>query len=226
MPILAVDQFGRLYETSPDRDDGLGYKSHARPVTTGDLTLGSAYLKSQATYNQTVMKERDALLRQDQQDRLEAKRAHDQRMKVMRREMIQNTMGQDETVKRNQLEKALSQGYSCGCKSALSGNPLTANGQSGYQGLDRTQKALIHRTTGLGEDVTYKVDPVELYQRQMEAQAQLILTKNARAEAKRVQAEADANAKFSSMRKPSQKQPQAAQLIAKHPLMLLAVKRR
>ena len=64
MPILRVDSMGRLYESSPDRADGLGYNGHPEVVSVTDLTLGSVHLKQQAAHRRNVMGERSAVQQQ------------------------------------------------------------------------------------------------------------------------------------------------------------------
>ena len=71
MPILRVDKFGRLYESSRDRADGLGYNRHADAVNVSDLTLDAVYLTQQENQKREALKHRMLSAAQDEQARME-----------------------------------------------------------------------------------------------------------------------------------------------------------
>ena len=87
MPILKVDSHGRLYESSRDRADGLGYSGHAEPVSVSDLTLGSVHLKHQAAHRRKVMGERAAIEQQAAIDAFNKNKRQQERVRAkVRRE--------------------------------------------------------------------------------------------------------------------------------------------
>lgn len=81
MPILAIDKYGRLYESDPDRHDGKGYKGKVPKVNYGDVTLGSAYLKSE---NDRINLERKSQAGQREFDKQESLKAHAEKQRRQR----------------------------------------------------------------------------------------------------------------------------------------------
>jgi hypothetical protein len=150
MPILRVDQFGRIYESSPDREDGLGYKGHAQPVTQGDVTLGSAFAKANKAYNESVVREHQTRRLEDyntKQQRETARRiAATKRVNAMN----ENRLRDNEAYQNHLKAKAVSMGCAHNYHDEMSGNRLTANGQSGINGMSRDQKAIHLAYYGLG----------------------------------------------------------------------------
>lgn len=180
MARLAVDQFGQIYETSPDRDDGLGYGSRPEPVSQGDLTLGAAYLKSQSARQMSQVKLRRDNLALDAQDEMTRRIAMNDRARSMQKELSEINMIRSPQVREAVLRQALSGGCECEYSTPMSGNVFTANGQSGWAGMTRDQKTIQHVTMGQGHNVAHRVDPLEERQFQERAQADRILRLSAR----------------------------------------------
>lgn len=185
MPILAVDSLGRIYSTSPDRSDGLGYGDSPECVGQHDLTLGSAYLKSQARqrdenirrYRQNQMvdaMDREALSRQQFVN--EARR----RSEEAQAKMYENPMLVQAITKKAHQQAMSGAGCECAYETAMSGNAMTANGQNGYRGMSRDQQAIHSAAHGLGRNPAHAVDPVELRQLQHKLEAERILRLKAR----------------------------------------------
>ena len=182
MPILAVDQNGQIYVTSADRADGMGYSSSPECVTVGDLTLGAAYLKSQSRQNQS-------LLHAHRQQRLvDAKEARDATMyrkqieKEARKARAEDAMYANPETQERLLRRAVGMN-GCGCESVptgMSGNAMTANGQTGFAGMSRDQQTIYNALTGRGNATAFGVDPVEQEQAQHKMRANRILRSKAR----------------------------------------------
>lgn len=181
MPILAMDRFGRIYQTSRDRADGLGYGDSPECVEEGDVTLGSAYLKSQDRRRAELLQEN----RLREQERIQdARDAHDHEisMRGIRRQIkAEEKLLENPIIQANLLRAAVMQG-SCECenKTAASGNGFTANGMNGIRGMSRDQQAVHHAITGEGHDTSFGVDPVEEHQAQMRRDAARILARRSR----------------------------------------------
>lgn len=180
MPILALDHLGNLIETSPDREDGLGYGRSPEMVDQGDVTLGAAYLNAQARRTNEQMRLQTAQRKQDQLDaqRIAASKMKSQLTKVnqARREQIQI----DPRVQQAQMKKAVQQKCTCDYKSPMGGNVMTANGMSGWAGMNRDQQTIHHVLSGMGRNVAHALDPVEARQAQMRGMAQKAMTMKAR----------------------------------------------
>ena len=181
MPILALDQYGRIYETSPDRMDGLGYKSHARPVGHGDLTLGNAYLKSQAAYQSDVLRERQAMAAEARADQIQRLNQIKRDAKERQRAAEENAMMQQPERKKLQTLKALRMNGQCSCPTnEISGDGLTANGQRGYAGMNRDQQVIHQHLAPGAMSAAHPVDPMEVYQARMKDEANRYILANAR----------------------------------------------
>jgi len=159
MPILAVDQMGRIYQTSGDRSDGLGFGSYPEASSQSDLTLGNAFLKAQTKRTQDVLKQKRA---QEAYDRAEtAKKAF---IKMKQNDELKKQEAHAEMMRHPDahaaiLKRAHSQGYSGGNKTAFGGNALTANGMSGFAGMSRDQQIIHHAVLGMGSNTAPKADP-------------------------------------------------------------------
>lgn len=161
MPILAMDQYGRIYQTSPDRADGLGYGCSPESVPQGDLTLGSAYLKAGAERTAELIRrkrQQDILDHQERQQKI----ANFNRVQIGKRqaEMEERSLDNPE-IQATARKKALAMGCECEYKTSMSGNVMTANGQSGWAGMSRDQQTIHHALTGMGNNTAHRVDPVE-----------------------------------------------------------------
>ncbi|NJM09362.1 MAG: hypothetical protein HC883_00220 [Bdellovibrionaceae bacterium] len=180
MPILAVDQFGRIYETSPDREDGLGYGGRPETVDQQDLTLGSAYLNAQNRRRQELVRSHQSQKIQDHIDEREAAvRAYHQ-AQARRQIEIDERRNDDHRLRDALTKKAVAMGCSCEYSTGMSGNVLSANGQSGWAGMSRDQKTLHHALSGMGSNTAYLPDPMEVRQARMNAEANRILRLKAR----------------------------------------------
>lgn len=181
MPILAVDQFGRIYETSRDRADGLGYEKYPDCVTEGDVTLGAAYLKSQSRRREDNIKRHRDQQVLDQNEKMIMKQKQNMKDQRRREEMVEAEMLQNPMVQQRLMQRAAMNG--CNCKSiptAISGNALSSNGMSGFNGMSRDQQSIHHAVTGMGRNTAHAVDPMEMKQAKMRAEAQKILMAKAR----------------------------------------------
>lgn len=167
MPILAVDQFGKIYATSSDRSDGLGFSSQPTPVGQGDLTLGAAYLKSQDARRDSILQSRRAQKIMDAREAkakefyMKRKQAEHDRLKREER-MLDNPKIQAAAVR-----KAIGMGCSCEYETQMSGNALSSNGQYGFRGMGRDQETVYHHINGTGRNLAHKVDQVEAKQHEM-----------------------------------------------------------
>ncbi len=180
MPILALGPDGRMYVTSGDTSVGSGYGYHPEVVEEGDLTLGSAYLKSQNHQrNQLVKnaKEREHMTAMDagleRQRKLNAQKQREQHAREERQ--LDNHGLQDALKKR-----ALSMGCECDPSTPMDGNVMSANGMTGFNGMSRDQQAIHHAVTGMGRNTAYSVDPIEKRQHEMKKDAQRIMHLKAR----------------------------------------------
>lgn len=179
MPILAVDQFGRIYSTSPDSEDGTGFGNSPGCVDQTDLTLGSAYLKAQARRRQEHLGAHRAQKLSDEVDRINRANAR-VRAKAQRQKQIgHNEMMLNPGIQRAAQKKALMAGCSCDYKTSMSGNVMTANGQSGWAGMSRDQQVIHHAVTGMGNNTAHKVDPSEARAHQMRVEATRLMRLNA-----------------------------------------------
>jgi|GEM_PF-4000142 len=179
MPILKVDQNGQIYASDPDREDGQGYGYAPECVEQQDLTLGSAYLKSQGVRQAELVK-----LRRDQRildHEAEAKKMQTLMMndRAKKRDMAQVRIMENPVAKNAVMKKALSMGCNCEYKTPMSGNVLSANGQFGIRGMTPDQQT-IH-SVAMGRDSgVHRVDQGEAQQHQMRIQAERIMRIKAR----------------------------------------------
>lgn len=179
MPILAVNQFGQIYQTDPDREDGLGFGYAPECVEQGDLTLGSAYLKSQNVRQNDLIKLRRDQQQLDREDEYMRAQERAKRNEAYRRDTAQLRMLENPQMKMAVLRKAHSMGCECEYSTPISGNVMTANGQAGYKGLNRDQRVLQDVAAG-NTHTAYKADPEEVRQHQERIAAQRLLRLKAR----------------------------------------------
>lgn len=187
MPILAVDQFGRIYETSPDRADGLGYGSSPECVDQQDLTLGSSYLKAQERRRHELVQAHRVQAAQDALDSREAANRARRKAESRRRQEAEAETYNHPRVAESSYLAARSQsmgcescGGGCGHRTVLSGNGLTANGQTGFRGMSRDQQAIYAAVNGLGNHAHHAVDAEEAEQLRHKIAAERILRMKAR----------------------------------------------
>jgi hypothetical protein len=180
MPILALNQFGQIYETSPDTEDMTGYGRSPHSVDQQDLTLGNAYLKSQAVRRNAQIGRQQAQEIQDTVD------AYNRAVKA-RRKMEQRLMEEREAevmsnpaLKQQVLKQAVMQGCKCEETRPLTGNVFSANGMSGWAGMTRDQQAIHHVLSGMGNNVAHALDPMEARQAQMRDYANHVMRSKAR----------------------------------------------
>lgn len=179
MPILAVNEYGQIYQTDPDREDGLGFGYAPECVDQGDLTLGSAYLKSQGVRQQELLQLRRDQRMLDREDAIIRARAQAQKKLEMEKEMAQHRMMENPRMQEAVLRKALSMGCPCEYSTPLDGNVFSANGMNGRNGMSRDQR-VIHDVAFGRAHGAYKVDPVEARQHEERIRAQRLLRLNAR----------------------------------------------
>lgn len=163
MPILRVDQFGRLYESGRDSENGTGYNRHAAPVSQGDVTLGAAFLKANKAYQNEVIK--NARLRKlegviDAQELSQArKKLAAERNKAMNEAILAENQAYQTMLKK----KAVSMGCACEKLSTpMSGNGMTANGLRGFAGMSRDQQIIHRHLMGLGADPSSMISKDEV----------------------------------------------------------------
>lgn len=185
MPILAVDKMGRIYQTSPDREDGLGFGYAPECVDQQDVTLGSAYLKAQAQRRNELIKLHRDNQNEDAYEAAMGRQAEMKRQQKARRaraeaHMYENPTLVDAITKRAHAQAMEGMGCACEYSTAMSGNVMTANGQSGWAGMSRDQQAIHNAVNGIGRDVAHAVDPVEAEQLAQKLNAERILRLKAR----------------------------------------------
>lgn len=153
---IKVDRFGRFYETSSDREDGKGYKSHAKPVTQGDVTFGAVHSRSLANHSNAVRRDMHNRMIEDRQAQM-GRQAHNEKVHRAQMGRLRETALRDnEEYQRSILRRAAMQGAECKCQNN------TVN--------DHTQRAI--KATLSGQLGAFPVDPVEAYQAQMKQIAQ------------------------------------------------------
>lgn len=176
---LAVDHLGRVYEMSSDRADGLGNGKYPSCQSQSDLTLGNAYLKAQADRRVDLLRKQ----RQNQiitaQDEINAVRAKQSKAQAQMREDAKALIDQHPVVKQNLLKKALQMGCSCDQSNQMAGK-LTANGETGWNGMNRDQKIIHHELVGMGYDVSHRSDPTQMRNHQMMKRAENLMRIKAR----------------------------------------------
>ena len=182
MPILAVDQNGRIYQTSPDRADGKGYGSSPECVNEGDLTLGSAYLKSQKAQREEVLRQRRAQEILDREDEIARYNAKLRRRQQSRRNQHEAEAALNQDSQQALIKRSMMNGCTCAepVVTSMSGNGLSHNGRQGWDGMSRDQKTIHHALTGQGSNTAYFSDPIEVEQMRQKAEAERILRLKAR----------------------------------------------
>lgn len=175
MPILALDQFGKIIETSPDREDGLGYGRSPSCVMEGDVTLGNAYLNAQRLRSAQIMKMKQAQALQDKRDQEKAAMLKKKADEEKRQREAQEKLMRSPLIKNQLVKNALAQKCTCDYKGPMGGNVMTANGMSGWAGMNRDQQTLHHVLSGMGQNVAHALDPVEARQAQMREMANKII---------------------------------------------------
>ena len=180
-----MDQFGRIYESDPNRADGGGFGKHATPVTQGDVTLGSAYLKSQAAQHTEAIKEQKIRHLEDQQARQKLRSERDELARIKIKAANEAELASNRQYQQNLQRKALSMGCDCNQARPLTGNVMTANGQFGYAGMNRSQKTIHERTMGAPVVSAFQVDPIEAEQARMKQQANAYINAEARKQLQR-----------------------------------------
>jgi len=171
MPILAVNQMGQIISTDPDREDGLGFGYAPECVDQGDLTLGSAYLKSQGIRQQELLRLKRNQQLLDREDAIMQKREEAKKRQAQQRDMAQARMQENPAMKEAITRKALSMGCSCEYSTPMSGNVMTANGLSGRNGLSRDQR-VIHDVMMGKTHTAYNTEADEMLQHKHRIEAQ------------------------------------------------------
>lgn len=222
MPILAVDQFGELYETSADRADGLGYKGHAKKVSQGDVTLGAAYLKSGRDQRNANIKEARMRAEEDRQDQILKKQYDAQKKARQARIARDEALHDDHRREKALMGRALAMGCSCDYNTPGVGNVMSSNGQRGWAGMNQSEKAIHHALSGMGTDVSYAPSASEMYQLQMQRKADAEIARQARLAAARNAAEVQSDKNYQTL---AQKPARLVQAPIMHPLQMMAVKK-
>lgn len=190
--MLKVDKLGNLYETSPDREDGKGFKSYPTPVSTGDVTFGAIHSKSLDAHAKSVKRDMMNRAEEDRQKNVRAIQNMNRKVMMGARADAEQKLRDNEDYQENLVRTGVQQSQmGCDCDSSYSqsGNGLSANGLKGPMGLDRTQRAIRHHVSGIGADTAYAIDPVEAYQAQLKDIANQMIVAQARLDAKRNDAE-------------------------------------
>ena len=165
MPILKVDSHGRLYESSRDRADGLGYNRHADNVDTSDVTLDSVYLSQQEKQKRDALKLNELNKYQDRVNKLKqaqwARNVQKAKIKAQSEELLrQNRQVQNNLIRRGLASPLYDKSLGCPCAD---------------QNL--TQQSISHVMTGMGRDTTSRVPRTELLQQSHQAKAEQILAR-------------------------------------------------
>jgi hypothetical protein len=179
MPILAVDQFGHIYQTDPDREDGLGVGYFPGRVYQNDVTLGAAYLTSQKQRTADLLRLKKENKAMDAEDEMTRRIAKAQVQKRKYDEARNTEFLANPEVHAALQKKALQMGCQCEYSTPMSGNVMTANGQNGRNGLNRDQRVMQDVAMG-NRHSAYHVDPAEEEQYRHRMEAQRILRVNAR----------------------------------------------
>lgn len=182
MPILAVDKFGQIYETSPDREDGLGIKDYPENAYQLDCTLGNAYLKSEAKQREFALKERQSRKLEEARDmahRAEQMRRHKAQLQ---HEAKMGRMMNDPEIHKQQVRRAVQQGCKCEYKQGITGNAMSANGLMGYHGMSRDQQVVHHALNPhkYKHNPAFGIDAEEQKQHQMRTEAYRLLSNRSR----------------------------------------------
>jgi hypothetical protein len=172
MPILRVDSMGRLYESSPDRADGLGYGGHAPGVTQGDMTYGATYLKSQQQYQQNVMRDKQMQAAQDRLDAVNRDKLRRQALQNRQREMMQGEFMKNPKVKNAMIKR----GLAMGCNGA--GQPGSVTPRP-----DQTQQAIKQLMNTGRSNLAGRISKDEALQNAHATQANRIFAQQANAQA-------------------------------------------
>lgn len=182
MPILALGPNGKIYQTSPDRADGLGFGCAPQVVEQQDLTLGSAYLKSQDRRRQELIRAHQNQQILDAQSARAQEVALRKQAEARRRQAAEARMYENPDLVNAVTKRAIMNGMGCSGEysTAMSGNVLTSNGQSGWRGMSRDQKTIHHAITGAGANTAFRPDPEEMRQKQMMKHAENSLRMKAR----------------------------------------------
>lgn len=180
MPILAVDQMGRIYQTSGDRADGLGFGSYPECEGQSDTTLGSAYLKAQRVRTEQLLNRRRNQEILDQRE--QAMGAQRRRIAQRKHQMglQQHRMLQNPAVKQAVLKQGLQVAHSLDRRGPTGGNVMTANGLSGLAGMTRDQQVIHNTVLGIGSAQAHPVDPVLMRQHQAREAANRMLRINSK----------------------------------------------
>jgi hypothetical protein len=173
-----MDQMGNLYQVSGDRADGLGFGHYPTSVSQTDVTLGAAYLKAQGQRTHDQITRMRAQKAQDNRDALMGRLAADRKRSITRREAAMGAIARHPVVMDRLTRQALQMGHCDGCCNGMNGNTLTANGQSGWRGMSRDQQIIHHTLTGMGADVSRRVDPVEANKKNLMRHVETVLRVN------------------------------------------------
>lgn len=180
MPILALNQFGEIYETSPDREDGTGYGRSPHVVDQRDLTLGAAYLKAQNDRQQEQMRNYQARVAEDIIEQSRRQMWQRQMGEMRRLEAHEARTLNHPAIQKELFKKATMQGCKCEHKTPTGANGLSANGMFGWHGMSRDQQTIHHVMSGMGANTAYALDPEEAHQAQMREHANNALRRKAR----------------------------------------------
>lgn len=189
MPILAMDKYGRLYETGRDRADGRGFSSHARPVSTSDTTLGAVYLNQQEETQRQALKEQMLNDQQARQAKLKRAQQVEAAKKAKFKEQTEEILRQNRSVQNNLIRRGLStplHGADFGC-------PCSDQNQ--------TQQSISHVMSGMGRDVTLRAPRTELLQQAHQNRAEKILRNQANQQARLEAAHRAHGARVSAMKR-------------------------
>ena len=149
---IKIDQFGRFYETSSDREDGKGYKSHAAPVTQGDVTFGAAHSKAMTEHMNSIKRDMHSRAIEDRQAEITARQQMGARAAGRAHAHREMALRDNDSYQSGLLLTALDQGYDCCCE--------------GSSVNDQTQQA-IKGALGMGKAMAFPVDPIEAHQAQL-----------------------------------------------------------
>ncbi len=172
---LAVDSMGRIYSTSGDRADGLGFGSYPTSCNQTDVTLGASYLKAQSKRTRELLNRKRNQQILDKKEKMMGAARREHLKREQHKNMAQHRMMQNPQVKEAVMKRGLQMGCSCVNKGTQGDNILTANGLSGFAGMSRDQQVIHSTVLGIGSTQAPPADRTLVRQAQARQQADRFL---------------------------------------------------
>lgn len=186
MGYLKRDKQGRIYETSPDLQNG-GFKGYPTPVDSAkDNTLGASHTRAvnDVTSQQRSTQYQNAVIDQTEFEKSKIynqRKAQAKRLKAQREELLSRPEYQEQLLRKALTQQDSGNNYKVG----LSGYGLTPNGQMGERGLTDNQKAIKDAVFGNATTLAPRISQLEAEQHRLNNIKQARLFEQARLEARR-----------------------------------------